>query len=254
MTFTSIVSYFASAQVTPERNFFVDQIVTHTIEYIAMSWFITPYYQTHKWVKYDSSMREGDVEEGRNGNNNSSSRSKGICRKWREGRMVYNSPDDNEHPKELNTRYYPFSLYNDLFMAMNKGYMLNHDINESLDYFPSDTGLFIKSVLFRGLLNFFLFLNVLYQLRFVARNEQSTWGLIFTANSLLFATFNLRAYFWCLVFFVFFIPYMFYLFFIRCGIHLRQGSIKKHPDGRRKIVKGSYMYNVLLFVWKRVNY
>lgn len=220
--------------------------MTYTIEYVLLSWIVAPFFQTHDWIA--NSPSEGVYQE-----------KKRCFRRCRDGKCVKKPPLDLQKPQELSTRYIPFSLYNDAFMMMNKGYMLNPEINESLDYFPANTQIFIQSIIFRGLLNFFLFLNALMQIQFVVKNEHSSLGILLTANSLLICTLNLQAYLWAVVFCVVGTPYWFYTIVMKFGGCMNRDDKQddendRKQDGTKKIKKGSYIYACLLFVWKRVNF
>jgi hypothetical protein len=221
--------------------------LTYTIEYIGISWVVAPFFQTHDWIA-NSDGDGGDSHEKRK-----------CCRRCRDGKCVKKPPLDPQNPVEVSTRYIPFSLYNDVFMMLNEGYMLNREINESLDYFPANIQIFIQSIIFRGLLNFFLFLNALLQVQFVLQNEHSYVGFLLTINSLLVCTLNLQAYLWAMVFCVVGTPYWLYITLMKCGgcIDREDGTNdneNRKPDGTKKIKKGSFMYACLLFVWKRVNF
>lgn len=248
LTITSIISYFVNSRVSPTENFYVNQILTHTVEYIVMSWVVAPFIQTHEWIASDIPVDSGSGNEV-------IKRRKKCCR---DGTWAKKPPVDLIAPREVNTRYIPFSLYNDLFMMMNEGFMLNHDINESLDYFPSNAQIFIQSVIFRGILNFFLFLNALLQLQFALQQDQSLLGILLTINSLLICTLNLQAYLWAVVFVVVGTPYWVYMTLTRLVTpsDSAEGSRDdcRDENGKKKIMKGSYMYACLLFMWKRVNY
>lgn len=251
LSISSIVSYFVVSHVSPTENFFVDQIVINTIEYVVMSWFIVPFSQTHSWVA-DATPASGQRRR--------------CCWRLRDGSYVRKPPECLEHPREPNTRYMPFSLYNDVFMALHEGYMLNPELNEAHDHFSAPTQLFIQSVIYRGLLNFFLFLNALFQVRLVLRNEHdSLWALALTVNSLLVCTLNLQAYLWAVVFCVVLTPYLLYSLLERLfsclllappALEERRGedAPSKHIHGSRRAMKGSYLYGCLVFVWKRVNF
>jgi hypothetical protein len=267
LTISSVLSYFVNSYVSPTKNFWVDQIVTYTIEYIVICWIVAPFIQTHDWVANatadgDSGGDDDDDEGGGGGGSDGRqlSKRKRCCWRCRDGRFVQKPPLDPHDPKEVSTRYLPFSLYNDVFMLRHEGFMLNHEVNEALDYFPANAQVFIQSVIFRGLLNLFLFLNALYQVRFVLQNDTSALGVVLTINSLLVCTLNMQAYLWAMVFCVLGTPYWLYLTLMKCGGCLdrddpdRQGGGGRHADGTRKIMRGSYMYKCLIFVWKRVNF
>ena len=145
-------------------------------------------------------------------------------------------------------------------MMTNKGFKLNPDINEDLDYFHVNTAIFTQSVIYRGLLNFFLFLNALYQLRMLIHNgHNSLWGIALAVNSVLVCTLNLQAYVWAVVFCVLMLPYLIYLlldkvFMCLCPTCIELRPAERKADGTRKIKKGTYLYSCLVFVWKRVNF
>ena len=251
LTVTSIISYFVNSYVSPTKNFFTDQIVTHTIEYVICSWVVAPFMQTHELI-----VTPLEADDDNSGNR----RRRRRCRRCRDGKIVKKPPPDVRDPQEINTRYIPFSLYNDVFMMMNEGYMLNRDINESLDYFPCNVQLVIQSVIYRGILNFFLFLNALYQVRYVFQEDNPSYiGIILTVNSLLICTLNLQAYVWATVFCVLIFPYWIYTLLKNLLCFSEDDdrntcSNDRNADGSRKIKKGTYVYACLLFIWKRINF
>jgi hypothetical protein len=255
LTVSSIISYFVVSVVSPSKHFFADRIITYTIEYIGMSWIVAPFNQTYDWVPTTPKNSEMDPEQNHPNNLKSMERKKRCC--CRNGQYV-RKPPAQLSMTEPSTRYIPFSIYNDVFMMLNVGFKLNPDLNENIGHFPAHAHIFIQSVIYRGLLNFFLFLNALFQCRLVLRNEhESYWGMALTINSLLVCTLNLQAYLWAAIFCVLWAPYLVYIVLEKIFMTIfcfSATSADKKEKGTKKVKKGTYLYNCLVFVWKRVNF